>query len=98
MATDLESVLEGSVVTDMSRELGWPPTMEEESVESSGPTELLLSETSGSVLLVLRLLSEDPSDLVLTLTKETVLNFFIKYVLSKIKGDKARLLPVFPPY
>ena len=90
MATDLESVLEGSVVTDMSRELGWPPIMEEESVESSGTTELLLSETSGSVLLVLRLLSEDPSDLVLTLTKETVLNFFIKYVLSKIKGDKAR--------
>ena len=89
MATDLESVLEGSVVTDMSRELGWPTIMEE-SVESSGTTELLLSETSGSVLLVLRLLSEDPSDLVLTLTKENVLNCFITCVVSGIKGDKAR--------
>ena len=78
MATDLESVLEGSVVTDMSRELGWPPIIvmeEEESVERRGPTEILLSELSGSVVLVLRLLSEDPSDLVLTLIKEIELYF-----------------------
>ena len=78
MATDLESVLEGSVVTDMSRELGWPPIIvmeEEESVESRGPTEILLSELSGSVVLVLRLLSEDPRDLVLTFVKEIGLNF-----------------------
>ena len=78
MATDLESVLEGSVVTDMSRELGWPPIIimeEEESVESRGPTEILLSELSGSVVLVLRLLSEDPRDLVLTLIMEIGLYF-----------------------
>ena len=71
MATDLESVLEGSVVADMSRELGWPPPIIEEeevtvSVESSVPTEIRFSALSGSVLVVLRLLSEEPSDLVLT--------------------------------
>ena len=79
MATDLESVLEGSVVADMSRELGWPwlPIIideEQEEVTVSGarrgPTETLFSELSGSVLVVLRLLSEDPSDLELTLTKK----------------------------
>ena len=73
MPTDLESVLEGSVVADMSRELGWPwpPIIPEaevtESVDSSAPTEILFSALSGSVFVVLRLLSDDPSDLVLTL-------------------------------
>ena len=85
MATDLESVLEGSVVTDMSRELGWPPIIvmeEEESVERRGPTEILLSELSGSVVLVLRLLSEDPSDLVLTLKKEIEV-YFAHYMVNE---------------
>ena len=65
------------MVADMSRELGWPwlPIIIEEEQEEEvtvsgarrGPTETLFSELSGSVLVVLRLLSEDPSDLELTL-------------------------------
>ena len=89
MATDLESVLEGSVVADMSRELDWPwpPIIIEEEVEEvtasgarSAPADTLLSALSGSVLVVFRLLSEEPSDLELTLTKNIVL-FCIFYAL-----------------
>ena len=89
MATDLESVLEGSVVADMSRELDWPwpPIIIEEeeevtaSVERSAPAETLLSALSGSVLVVLRLLSEEPSDLELTLIKNNGLSVIFLHSL-----------------
>ena len=80
------------MVADMSRELDWPwtPIIIEEEVEEvtasgarSAPADTLLSALSGSVLVVFRLLSEEPSDLELTLTNNNVL--FLHFLCFKIQ-------------
>ena len=74
MEIDFESLLLGSVVADMSRLLGWPPWPPWQEVISDKDilasdrevlTDILLSP-SVSVLVVFKLLSDDPRDFVTT--------------------------------